>query len=66
MNTREQSEMRQLTAEEIDGVTGGLKIGPLNLYAGEAGLGISLDGIGSLWIGPGGVCGSIGSKGGCL
>jgi hypothetical protein len=66
MNATLNSDIRELTADELDRSAGGLKIGALNLNLFDGGFGVSIDGVGGIWVGPQVVCASLGTKGGCI
>ncbi|PWB66321.1 MAG: hypothetical protein C3F17_01715 [Bradyrhizobiaceae bacterium] len=64
-------EPRELSIDEIEIVSGGEKaritLGPVSLFAGDGVAGISVRGLGSVWIeSDGTVCGSSGGKMGCI
>lgn len=59
------SEIRSLTTNELDLVTGGAEahIGPLSIYTFEKGFSVQVGGAG-IWVGPAGVAWWAGSAGG--
>lgn len=72
MNSTEVADIRELSLNEVEEVSGGVhvKLGPLNIMIGEKdigiGFGVSIDGLGGFAIGTLGVCGALkGVGGGC-
>jgi hypothetical protein len=59
------NEVRALSADEIDAVSGGAEahIGPVSVYTFEKGFSIQVGGAG-IWVGPAGVAWWAGSSGG--
>ena len=71
VNTIVNSEIRELSLNEIEGVSGALKfsIGPITIAIAEEGVtGISIGGANGIGVGvvDGQVCGYVGSHGGCI